>query len=338
MRPDCQWCQEGRHHLHASDLGKCSKAVIAERLGNKPIPHNDLTLHRFREGHLHEADVIENRLPPLGWEVRNRQDELVLEVAGIPILTHVDGTVQMTGEHPGVLNRLRVLEVKAPGKDEYKKWIATKWDTPGLWQQYKWATSCYMHAWGVPRPLELMMAVKNRETGELDISFLEMPFYSLDEITARVAYIEDHVTRGQLPEDCPHDWFCSFKYLCQTLNNEPGSSKEVENEPAVNDPMFEQKLLEYHRRASMIKELKDANEEARADIDAWLKLSGRTRARVGDYQVTWVTREIPESTRKASIQSFPQVKRIEGTDDATPTARRCPHPGNDVAVREVWLR
>lgn len=282
----------------------------------KPIPYDEMTALRISEGNLHETDVVLRLQVEDSATITRQQEEINLHIGSItaddpPIVQgHIDGVIE-----DDFFGGPRLLEIKSMGKSAFAAFKAKGWEAGGLIDKYQWQLSCYMHGTG----LEALLVAKSRDSGELLRMPVEIPFYNMSEIADRVAYIEDHVSRGRLPEDCPHDWFCSFKYLCQTLNNEPGSSNEVENEP-VNDPMFEDKLRRYNQFNEDIKRMEGVKAELKTDIDAWLKLSGRTKARVGDYTVTWITREIPESVRKATTQSFPQVKRIEGTDNAAPTA------------------
>ncbi len=300
MRDDCDLCTTGEVHYHASDLGKCARGVVAEKLGEKPIPHDDRTLLRFGEGNLHEKDVIVNRLPALGYVVRDQQRAGSLTVAGVPVVYHLDGAINGAAGVP------LVLEVKAPSRDEYKKWIATGWDTPGLWQHYKWQVSLYMHAMG----MELMMAVKNRDTGQLDLSVQGTPFYTTQEIAAKVAYFEDHRTRGVLPETCPHEYFCQYKWLCPAVESK-------EEADVVVEPVLEDVLRDYAAATAAIKEAKATKAALQTELE--ILLAGRTRVRTTGWTVTWVQKEVPEHVVKASHQSYPLVKKVEETPDAAST-------------------
>lgn len=298
MRPDCTLCQAGTHHYHASDLGRCQRETVGELLGEKLIPHDEKTLLRFAEGIKHERDVIEDRLPALGYWIDDQQTERVLTLAGVPIMTRVDGRLHQMAMDIGVLNPQRVLEVKAPSPDEYKKWLATRWDTPGLWQNYKWATSCYMLAW----ESELTFAVKNRSTGEMDVSTLEIPFYSSDILNDRVEELEYWYQRGQLPDTCPRDFFCRMKWSCPRDE----IAEEPERQPA---PTLIQQYVEL---GDTIKGLKTQQDVIKAELPGILG-DAKSIQWDGGYKATRVVREVKEHVVPANRSEYIQVTKKEGT-------------------------
>lgn len=302
MRDDCSLCQVGTYHFHASSLGRCERETVGELLGEKLYPHDAKTELRFAEGRLHERDVIEDRLPADGYVITNRQTEKVLILAGVPVMTRVDGTVFQDNMPLGVLNPLRVLEVKAPSKAEYTRWMTTRWDTPGLWQNYKWATSCYMHAWGGN---ELMFAVKNRDTGEMDTSVLEVPFYTMYELAERVAYLDDHYQRSQIPDTCPRDFFCRVKWMC---TREEVSAETDERPPA---PTLIQQYVEL---GETIKGLEAQRDVIKAELPGLL--GDATSIIWQGYRTTRVVQDRKERIVPASRVEF--IKVTKERDASTP--------------------
>lgn len=191
----------------ASEIGGCLKAQIAKHLGYEPMDPPDEFRVRFAEGDLHEEAVI-STLMDMGYEIFDRQ-----EAVQIPINTdslvegHIDGTVIND-----VVVKQRILEVKSMSEAEFKKFEEKLWEAPGLIQRYKWQLSCYM----IAKDMEALVVAKNRNTGQLKFVGVEIPFYNIDEIRARVLECEDWVGRDQLPAVCDTiNYPCGFFYLHQ---------------------------------------------------------------------------------------------------------------------------
>lgn len=310
----------------ASSLGGCLKGQIAAALGQKPIPHDDASLTRMGEGEIHERDVIA-RLTADGYTVTRQQEEVNLRPikewnhiygSEVCVQGHLDGVINngamdslMALGNPFIHYGSKVLEVKsmsdAAWKDFQSKGWHADWPAGSLIDKYRWQLSVYMLATG----LEGLLVTKNRNSGQMTQHGIETPYYTLDQITERVAYIEDHIARGELPDDCPHDWFCPHKYLCGTKPNmeEQGISPDSDE---LEDPIMEAAAAEFVLLGEQIKVLEARKSEMRAELES--RLDGRKKAMVGRYRVTWVEKSMPESVRKAYTMSYPIVKRIEETD------------------------
>jgi hypothetical protein len=206
---------------------------------------------------------------------------------------HLDGVITTD-----LFPRPRVLEIKSMGDAPWKEFQAKRWDAGGLIDRYKWQLSVYMLATGY----EALFVTKNRNSGEITQHGVEMPFYTLDQIAERVGYVEDHVTRGVLPDDCPHDWFCDFKYLCSRSSEEDGA----EHSSDELSPDEVSTVSEYHRLGREIKALEDLRADTRLSVEA---LAGRSG---GGYQVRLVTQQIKERVVPASTR---QMLRVTKTDE-----------------------
>lgn len=294
----------------ASAIGGCLKSQIAAHLGMKPIAPDDASRRRMDEGSLHEGDVVA-RLVDDGWLVERQQDEVYLTVFGPPGATwsakvegHLDGVISADPQHfasPGFVSIGRVLEIKSMGKSAFAEFKAKGWEAGGLVDRYRWQISCYMHATG----LEALVVAKSRDSGELLKFGVELPFYTLDQIAERVGYIEDHVARGQLPDDCPHDWFCDFKYLCSRSSEEDGA----EHSSDELSPVEVSVVSEYHRLGREIKALEDLRADTRLSVEA---LAGRSG---GGYRVQMVTQQIKERVVPAGTRQMLRVTKT-GDEDA----------------------
>lgn len=237
--------------IRGSELGACSKGTIAKLLGMKPIAHSEATERLFREGNLHEEDVIV-MLRAEGLKIVRQQEEVNLQITpGALVQGHLDGVV--TGD-PFTPVGPRVLEIKSMGASSFKEFKTKGWEAGGLVDRYKYQISSYMLATG----LEALVVAKSRDSGELLRFGVELPFYSLDQITERVAYIEDHVARGQLPDDCPHDFWCSFRYLCQ------GNREATET---TVDKVIDSLAVEYLTAVQISKQADDSKNAARKKLE-----------------------------------------------------------------------
>lgn len=301
------------------------------------------------EGELHEQDVVA-RLTAEGLTVTrqqegvgllsfdpdtwatfvNQSDDLTnLGTATSIVFGHLDGVVN--GD-PFTPSGPRVLEVKSMSQDAFKQFQAKGWygDWPegSLPDRYRWQLSIYMLATG----LEALLVCKNRNSGEIAKHGIEQPYYSLDQITERVAYIEDHVSRGTLPDECPRSWFCDHKYLCKSRMNEEGDRELGSRSPdelgseadessvvaigradgSYSLPTDVVLVADAQRYAGLSAEIKVLEAERAVVREALTAgLAGRKSVVAGQYRVTWVRRETPERVVKASVAEYPIVKKIE---------------------------
>jgi hypothetical protein len=212
----------------------------------------------FLPGKVAEIEVL-TRLEQEGDEVTDTQKEVNIVVDEETIVQgHVDGII---GE--------RVLEIKSMSDGEFKKFSATRWETPGLVQRYKWQISCYMVATG----REVCVIVYNRDTGEIQRLGVEVPWYDLDAIVHRVLGIETLIGENKIPTTCDiPNYPCPYYYLHE--------EEEVEVEDALED--IGSIWMDLRKQEQKIK---DQLEVARKDI---IRLLGdRTRIRSESYKVNY---------------------------------------------------
>lgn len=296
----------------ASALGaECLRGLVAEQLGEKAIPYDAATELRMREGNLHEDDVVA-QLTAEGYTVTRQQEGVYLCSNGSSgsFPSHVDNVGSITegewmvvGHLDGVINGdpfpplgPRVLEIKSMGKDAFKSFKALGWEAPGLVQKYKWQLSVYMLATG----LEALLVAKSRDSGELLRFGVEVPFYSLDEITERVAFLEEWVSKCQLPPDCPRDWFCNYRHLC-TREESSGLPDAAERSPAP--PLVQQ----YVELGETIRGLEAHRDELKEALG--LLLGSAQSVRWQGYAATRVVRNNKERVVPASTSEFIKVTR-----------------------------
>lgn len=157
----------------------------------------------MREGHLHEADVVE-QLTASGWEVTDRQAEVVLEIGSGKIVGHLDGIIK-DANVPVSSYKPAVLEIKAPGKSVFSEVEAMGVEA---WvnhhAQYSWQVSGQMWATG----RKAIVVVKSRDTGKvLDPVQIDVPPKSIEQFEARMDEIDAWANADRFPP-CEKSGFC----------------------------------------------------------------------------------------------------------------------------------
>ena len=120
-----------------------------------------------------------------------------------------------------------------------------------------------------------MFAVKNRNTGKLDLSTVEEPFYSKDQILARVLEIERWVRLGELPDECDVVQYpCPFYYLHAQTTLELTEDDEIEKLGRA-----------YDEARRDVKAAERRRDEVRKALD--VGLAGRDRVQTHDVTVAY---------------------------------------------------
>ena len=207
---------DGKILYRASALGGCDKALLAARLGYDPIPlPKDAKINKvFEAGHRIEEQVIATHYPDL----RDQQSEIRLIVNNhVDIIGHIDGYDWM---------RPSVVEIKSQGEEEWDRFEREGWEA-GFFPKYKWQASAYMYgfttAFGSPSPLQLVRALRDENyewTGDVAISHVTQPFYTMAELRNRVLRIEIAATTGVLQAECINSYPCPFFYLHDEIDRD----------------------------------------------------------------------------------------------------------------------
>lgn len=198
--------------IRASAIGGCIRNLIAARMGIRSVPFSDDALRRMNEGVIHEPHILA-RLAEQGWVVDETQSVLEFEMAGglVIVRGHSDAKVsRIDGLH---VQEDRVAECKAMGKDVYAKWKKYQW---AEFRRYAWQLSSYMHATGLPG----LFAVKNRDSGEIDITYVDEPPVPLLEFKARILKVKAAL---ELPACDPVIWGCQRFFI-----HEGGNGIEID--------------------------------------------------------------------------------------------------------------
>lgn len=243
------------------------KAQIAKQLDYEPSEPPEQFELLFGEGNLHEAAVVE-RLIDDGYQIADRQMEVTINNGhGAQIMGHIDGKV-LPPDHL----RWKVLEIKTVGQSTWDQFEKNRWDTPGLWQKYKWQLSVYM----ICCDAEALVVIKNRNTGQLRFEGVELPFYTHMNILARLNEMESWVKESALPLECDTvNYPCPFFYL----HTEP-EKNDLANEEEINA-----RGRVYLQAKSVAEEANDRLKQARASlIEA---LGDQTKVRTEQLAITY---------------------------------------------------
>jgi hypothetical protein len=197
-------------------------ALLAARMGYEvvPIREDAKIMQVFAAGHRIEDEVLA-RFPT----VEQRQLEVYLQVTGrIHIVGHIDGFDTYDGT---------LVEVKSQNQEAWDLFEKHHWDA-GLFLKYKWQASAYMHSHKGPfhhHPLKLIRVLRDKDgewTGEMKISHVDKPFYTVEEIRDRVLRIEAAAATGVLTAECTNQFPCPYFYLHEEIDRELIDDETVE--------------------------------------------------------------------------------------------------------------
>jgi hypothetical protein len=273
----------------ASAVGGCIRALVAALTGYEtnyyPSAHNILSL-AADEGNLHEGAVID-RLRDMGYRVDEQQSQVEYRVVkGIVIRGHSDGII-----YPPKARAPRILEVKTMSKVRYKNWKSFDTALDALrdpeFAKYGVQITVYMLAHGIEK---VVYAVKNRDSGELDVQeFAAYPF-SPKEIRRKILKAESAAMKDTLPDcDIPDSarFFCGYQDLHDVKDSE--GPDDFEPITDVTAAALEAMAARHVELSVKVKAGREADSERR-DVNARIKetLGGRLEATAGEYEVKMV--------------------------------------------------
>lgn len=223
------YVENGRVVYRASSLGGCTKSLIAQRLGYEPLPVSAKLQEIFSAGNECEEIAIK-RMRARGKRVWGEQSEVMLPISeNIAVVGHLDGFIDWYNKPTE--SDTQVLEIKSQSRAEYDKWTIDS--TSPLWQRYKWQFSTYILA---ARCSMLLVRISRDDAENMDMVEVTKPFHSLDEIVARVTYIEEMAAKAELPVTCSSRLYPCPMYglgLCEEIGDARPVEIEREGKVAV---------------------------------------------------------------------------------------------------------
>lgn len=291
--------QDGTVRYRASALGGCSTLLLAARLGYEPLSPPGEMAALFRRGH--EAEERVREIVP---GIAHDQEEAVLSVTRkISVVGHIDGIKWHPAGHSGL--GLHVVEIKSQSQDAWDEYDRLGWEG-GFFPRYKWQTSVYMHATGLP----LLLIRYNRDTEQVAKHRITEPFYTEQEIRTRVLQVEGTASTGVLMSECDLSQYpCPYFYLHAELDRE-----------LVTDEATEQLAREYVAAAKDEKVGKGRKEAARIALreivvgtkDTVLPDTGRKLATETGVKITFYMAGNPPALNKGALAAdLPEGKTLD---------------------------
>jgi hypothetical protein len=224
----------------ASEIGSCTKYLVAKRLGFESTPGFGEDIPAFKLGHEIEARVLDY-LTQHDWHIQDRQREYLLPIGknssgdDVAIQCHPDAIGAQTGDPTPY-----AIEVKSAAEDSYRAWVDRKWECSDLFLRYLYQISCYHHASSMP--ILFVVRSKPKVSSDVEKTHLSMyascpPLLTLQQIKDRVLDIETRADKYNIPDECDYpNWFCPLSYLHE-------SSKEFEDRPDIEELAREYALV-----------------------------------------------------------------------------------------------
>ena len=208
--------------FRASAIGSCEAALVHSLRGMEPSPPPESMMRRFEDGHLHEPAIL-NHLRKMGWTIDEAQKELVVSVSDqIRIVGHIDGLGEKDGLHA-------VVECKALSDSGYKKWVKEGFEG---FPRYSMQISVYMNALKLPA----VFAVKNKNSGEVDVQFVEAPPFLLAKLKAKAIRVVKVSHTDKTPA-CPkvYDYPCPYFHLHEGRDEGKARADDADLGDELND-------------------------------------------------------------------------------------------------------
>lgn len=204
-KPNTYVDDTGLIFYRASAFGSCPRALYASRKGYSPNPYPPVVLQAFADGNANES-VIQARVEQLGWMTFDHQNEVSFKCGPVVIVGHIDWMMKDADDN------VYLCDAKALSDTNYKLWRTYGFER---FPKYAWQLSIYARATKSP----ICMAVLNKETDELDITFYPTSPHTFSEMLERILYIESFVKGDSVdqPECSPDGFFCPYQHLHDTM-------------------------------------------------------------------------------------------------------------------------
>ncbi len=277
-----------------SSLGMCPRALSAVQLGYELLPTPGFLKLAAREGERHEQWVVED-LQSEGWQVTDRQKEVVLNFPAFRLVGHIDGIASRNGDK-------RLLEIKSMSRFRFGSFANSGF---ARFHDYAVQITAYYQAVNLP----ILYIAKDRDSGKrLDLD-MDAPPLSWQEIYDSVMRTEIYVRKKQLCPAIRTDDFtcrtCRLRYLC-----EPEEKVPVQIDKGVLE------AAQSRRRAI---ELEAEAKEIRAGCDPVLLAVAKQHGsfNVEDLAITFVPEgesvsyPVAELRKVVPADVLEQVKRIK---------------------------
>lgn len=299
----------GKPIYRMSESGACPKVLGAIRLGYEPIPETEASLRIMRESQRHEGLVIED-LEEEGYIITDSQKEYIIETPILILKGHIDGIAQKN-------THKNTLEIKALGRFTFQKYQSKGLDE---FFGYKAQITCYSKATELP----ILLAVKNRDTGEIIKTEFKEPPMSFNDIVDKLNMVELCVMDGVLPDaefsdDRDQCRWCRFKYLC--------SKPEVEEKVKLENLPTLVEAAQLHKEGKELAKLADERiESAKETFLAHSKSNKVDKFKVAGVSVSYL------GQRQKRYLDEVELKKLV-SEDILNKAYKLGKPWEDIRIR-----
>jgi len=250
-----------------SRIGGCTLELSAQLLGHEP-KWNPGVLERMnlaaREGTKQEEWIAEE-LSNQGYILESGSCQpcgregihVELDLGSYTSKGHVDRFII---ESIVVGQRLQVVEIKTMSRFQFDKWKRRGFKA---FLKYEYQISCYMHATGLPA----LYVVKCRDTGQMDLTVLEIPPLELSEIRNHIAGADQYARGRKLGECDGRDLSCQYCYLKMP--------KEVVPTPELSNPEMVLAVQNWRKGKILSVEAEELIESSKSMLLGLAKVSGQ---------------------------------------------------------------
>lgn len=287
----------------ASELGSCTRRLALGRIGYEAKAPTQKWLDIFARGDVTEEEVKTHLRAEKWWYITREQEEVTLQITDeIAVVGHIDG-VGVDGTSQPIA---RLLEIKRMNDAYWKVVRDGGWYVDGLMEKYRWQISAYMLA----LDMEAVLVCRNGDTGEDHYLYAETPFYTKNDIAARVLVVEGRArsftTLDALGECDRLDYPCPFYY----------THLENEREDAGEDAEAIEALGIAYRQARE-REQRSKDEATRCRDDIGRLLGNRERVAAGRIKVTRYTSKRSKLDKARAKRDGIDLSEYESTTEST---------------------
>jgi hypothetical protein len=221
-----------------SSAGGCDRRVVAIRLGADQLPDKQFMKTAAKEGNRHEEHIAEDLEKDYGWLCSSAEEckecgrsgtHVEISLSALTLVGHYD---RLASKGP---DNTRVAEFKALSRFRADKLVkALKNHQQGgrnfLIEFYEYAFQVSSYAYAVNLPI--LYAVKNRDTGSLNVFEMDFPPVPLEDIDEHLLGLELAAKKDRLP-DCKYTQtafertICPVAYLCDRSDDEQSAQKDL---------------------------------------------------------------------------------------------------------------
>lgn len=251
----------------ASELGACTKYLVAKRVGYDQPDRYGEDIPAFRKGHENEAEVLEWLQSSRGYTITATQRELYLSMGASE-----DGEPIVIQCHPDAIGNdslgvAKCIEIKRANDDAYKDFMRNGWEhARGLFPRYLYQVSAYHHVTQLPVDFVIRNGEYNMDgepiarKGGVGKTLMCTdntcpPLLTMSQLRARVDRIEQLARAYDIPEACDYpNYYCPLSYLHE-------DTRELAHNPTIDDLAYQ-----YDELRARIKKVKDGEGAKRLNV------------------------------------------------------------------------